>query len=209
MYMTNQNTISTLVFDFGGVVINLDLPLCISRLKAIGADNVEQYLSNFGQSGFFLEWEQGSIGLQEFRNNIRAISSKNPTDSEIDEAWMSFLQDIPAEKIAILRQLRNKYRILMLSNTNPLHIEQSAAKAFAKHGTTREELFDKCYLSYELGMTKPNNNIFEYLLKDAGVQAGECLFIDDGIKNIETAHAMGFKTRLVTQDESLEFLLSI
>ncbi|OJX91529.1 MAG: hypothetical protein BGP01_01460 [Paludibacter sp. 47-17] len=204
--MNIQVPLTTLIFDFGGVIINLDLPLCISRLKSIGAVDVEKYLSNFGQSGFFLQWEKGEIGLDEFRRQLRSVCSGNPSDEAIDTAWMAFLQDIPAEKIELLRKLRSRYRILMLSNTNPLHIEQSARIAFEAHGTTMNQLFDKCYLSYEIGLTKPDKAIFEYLLADAGVQPGECLFIDDGQKNIDTAAAMGFATRLVKQGESLDFL---
>ena len=207
--MNHSATVTTLIFDFGGVLINLDLPLCIRKLKSIGAQDVEKYLSNFGQSGFFLSWEKGEIGLREFRDNIRAISSGQPSDDEIDAAWMAFLQDIPAEKIELLKQLRSRYRILMLSNTNPLHIEQSARTAFEAHGTSMNELFDKCYLSYEIGLTKPGREIFEYLLNDAGVEAGECLFIDDGQKNIDRANSMGFQTRHVQQGESLDFLLEL
>lgn len=207
--MNIQTPITTLIFDFGGVLINLDLPLCISKLKSIGAIDVEKYLSNFGQSGFFLQWEKGEIGLDEFRQQLRTICRGNPSDEEIDTAWMAFLQDIPAEKIELLRKLRPHYRILMLSNTNPLHIKQSARLAFEAHGTTMTQLFDKCYLSYEIGLTKPDRAIFEYLLADAGLEPGECLFIDDGQKNIDTATAMGFATRLVKQDESLGFLLEL
>jgi HAD superfamily hydrolase (TIGR01509 family) len=208
-FMDQQTSISTLIFDFGGVIINLDLPLCISRLQAIGADNTVQYLTNFGQSGFFLGWERGDVDLEEFRANVRSISTGNPTDEEIDEAWMAFLQDIPAEKINLLKQLRPHYRILMLSNTNPLHIERSAPRAFAEHGTSMEELFDRCYLSYQIGMTKPDPAIFNYLLEQEGVTANECLFLDDGVKNIDTASAMGFQTRLIDPAESLDFLLNL
>lgn len=207
--MNQPSTLTTLIFDFGGVLINLDLSLCINKLKEIGATGVEKYLSNFGQSDFFLQWEKGEIGLREFRENIRAISSGQPSDDEIDAAWMAFLQDIPAEKIELLKQLRSRYRILMLSNTNPLHIEQSARTAFEAHGTTMNELFDKCYLSYEIGLTKPGREIFEYLLNDAGVEPGECLFLDDGQKNIDRANSMGFQTRHVQQGESLDFLLEL
>lgn len=207
--MNPQLPLTTLIFDFGGVIINLDLPLCIRKLKETGATDVEKYLSNFGQSGFFLQWEKGEIGIREFRDAIRAISSGNPSDEAIDAAWMAFLQDIPAEKISLLRQLRSRFRILMLSNTNPLHIEQSARIAFEANGTSMNELFDKCYLSYEIGLTKPGREIFEYLLNDAGVQPGECLFIDDGPKNIDIATSMGFRTRLVQQGESLDFLLEL
>lgn len=207
--MNHQTRVSTLIFDFGGVLINLDIHQCIADFKALGAENVERYLSNYGQSGFFLEWERGDINPDEFREKVRSICKGNPSDEQIDQAWMSFLLDVPASKIKLLRQLRSQYRILMLSNTNPVHIERSAAIAFGAHETTIEALFDRCYLSYQIGLTKPDPAIFDYLLQQEGLSAEECLFLDDGVKNIETASALGFQTRLVEPEESLDFLLSL
>ena len=209
MEMKQFRNISTLIFDFGGVIVNLDLPQCIQNLKNLGLGDVEKYLSNFGQSGFFLKWESGELTIEEFRTEIRKLTSNELTDKQIDDAWCSFLTDIPAEKIEVLKLLRNKYKLLLLSNTNPLHIQVSAAGEFAKYGGTMNDFFDKCYLSYEMGLIKPNANIFEALLKDAGVRAEECLFIDDGPKNIETASKLGFQTRLVKQEDDLSFLLSL
>lgn len=205
--MKQNENISTLIFDFGGVIINLDLPLCISNLKAIGAVEVEKYLSNFGQSGFFLQWERGEINLPEFRNEIRKISIGEPSDEAIDEAWCSFLQDIPKERIDLLLALKKRYRLLLLSNSNPLHIEVSAAREFKKYGLKLHDIFDKCFISYEMGVTKPDQKIFEMLLADAGVKPEECLFLDDGKKNVDAANNLGINTYLVTQGENLSFLI--
>ncbi|MDX9748179.1 MAG: HAD family phosphatase [Paludibacter sp.] len=207
--MNKKATITTLIFDFGGVLINLDIQQCIADFKNLGVENVERFLSNYGQSGFFLEWERGDINPDEFRSKVRAICTGNPTDEEIDQAWMSFLLDIPVSKIEILKKLRSRYRILMLSNTNPVHIERSAAIAFGAHGATMQELFDRCYLSYQIGLTKPDPAIFDYLLQKEGLKAEECLFLDDGLKNIQTAEAMGFQTRLLEPEASLDFLLQL
>jgi putative hydrolase of the HAD superfamily len=207
--MKQFNNITTLIFDFGGVIINLDLPKCIQNFKNLGIKDVDKYLSNFGQKEFFLQYEKGQIGTSEFRNEIRKLGKRTLTDKEIDDAWCSFLCDIPAEKLELLTQLKNKYRILLLSNTNPLHIKVSGAGEFAKIGKTYDDFFDKCYFSYEMGMTKPDKEIFEALLTDAGVKAEECLFLDDGKKNIEAASESGFQTCLVKANEDLSFLLDI
>lgn len=95
----------------------------------------------------------------------------------------------------------------MLSNTNPIHINVSLKKELAKRGLTVEDLFDKAYYSFEVGHIKPSKEIFEYLLKDANVKAEDCLFLDDGSKNIEVANELGFKTYLVTPGQNLDFLL--
>jgi putative hydrolase of the HAD superfamily len=199
--------ITTLIFDFGGVIINLDLPLCIRNLKSIGAVDADKYLSNFGQSGFFLQWEKGEINIEQFRNEIRRISDKTITDEEIDEAWCSFLQDIPQERIDLLVKLKSEYRLLLLSNSNPLHIEVSAVNEFRKYGYELSDLFDRCYISYELGLTKPDPAIFKHILDDLSLKPEECLFLDDGEKNILIARELGFETFLVKQGENLDFLI--
>jgi len=207
--MKQYNNISTLIFDLGGVIVDLDLPKCIQNFKALGLNDVEQYLSNFGQKDFFLQFEKGQIGIPEFRNEIRKLAGIELTDAQIDEAWCSFLTQIPVEKLHLLSELKKKYRLLLLSNTNPLHIQTAVAAEFGKTGKTMQDFFDKCYLSYEMGMVKPDVEIFEALLADAQVKAEECLFLDDGKKNIDTAAALGIQTYWVEPNENLNFLLNI
>ena len=207
--MKQYNNISTLIFDLGGVIVDLDLAKCIQNFKELGLENIEQYLSNFGQKDFFMQFEKGQIGIPAFRNEIRKLAGIELSDAQIDKAWCSFLTQIPVEKLHLLSELKKKYRLLLLSNTNPLHIETAVAAEFSKTGKTMQDFFDKCYLSYEMGMVKPDVEIFEALLTDAQVKAEECLFLDDGKKNIDTAAALGIQTYWVKPDENLNFLLNI
>jgi FMN phosphatase YigB (HAD superfamily) len=204
--MKTFSPFTTIIFDFGAVLINLDLPRCIENFKQLGVNNLHNFLSNYGQKDFFLQFEKGHISTPEFRDNIRKLSTQVLTDKQIDSAWCSFLCDIPDEKLELLVELRKKYKLFMLSNTNPLHIEVSAASEFARVGKTRDDFFDKCYLSYEMGMAKPSDAIFQALLADAGLQASECLFLDDGEKNIEAAERLGMQCYLVAPNENLNFL---
>ncbi len=207
--MKQYNNISTLIFDLGGVIVDLDLAKCIQNFKDLGLENIEQYLSNFGQKDFFMQFEKGQIGIPVFRDEIRKLAGIELTDAQIDKAWCSFLTHIPVEKLHLLSELKKKYRLLMLSNTNPLHIQTAVAAEFSKTGKTMQDFFDKCYLSYEMGMVKPDVEIFEALLADAQVKAEECLFLDDGKKNIDTAAALGIQTYWVKPNENLNFLLNI
>lgn len=199
--------VNTIIFDFGGVIVNLDIDQCIQKINDLGVVNVEQFLSNYGQKDFFLKYEKGEISTEEFRNSIRKMASDRLTDEQIDEAWCAFLVDIPKEKIEIIKELKKNFKLLLLSNTNPLHIEKSAVEALEPYNCSLNDLFDKCYLSYEMKTTKPNEDIFISLLNDAGVSAENCLFLDDGPKNIETANNLGFQTYLVDPKEKLDFLL--
>ena len=207
--MKQYNNISTLIFDLGGVIVDLDLAKCIQNFKELGLENIEQYLSNFGQKDFFMRFEKGQIGIPAFRNEIRKLAGIELTDAQIDKAWCSFLAQIPFEKLHLLSELKKKYHLLLLSNTNPLHIQTAVAAEFSKTGKTMQDFFDKCYLSYEMGMVKPDVEIFEALLTDAQVKAEECLFLDDGKKNIDTAAALGIQTYWVKPNENLNFLLDI
>jgi len=206
--MKQFKNITTIIFDLGGVLINLDLPQCIQNFKQLGLQNFEQHLSLFGQKGFFLQFEKGQINVEQFRSEIRKLATTALSDDQIDAAWCSFLCDIPNQKLEMLLELKKKFRLMMLSNTNQLHIEVSAAGEFARVGKTSSDFFDKCYYSYEMGMTKPDPEIFQTLLADAGVKAGECLFLDDGEKNINQADKLGFQTYLVKEHEDLSFLLN-
>jgi putative hydrolase of the HAD superfamily len=206
--MKQFNNITTLIFDLGGVLINLDLAQCIQNFKDLGLQDFEQHLSLFGQKGFFLQFEKGQIGIPEFRAEIRKLAQTPLTDAQIDKAWCSFLCNIPNQKMDMLLELKKNFRLLLLSNTNQLHIEVSTAGEFARIGKQITDVFDKCYYSYQMGMVKPNADIFETLLADAGVKAGECLFLDDGLKNIEMATKLGIQSYLVNINEDLQFLLN-
>lgn len=207
--MNNFKNISTIIFDFGDVIVNLNLALCIQKFKDLGLTDIEKYLSNFGQKEIFLKFENGEINTTEFLNEIRNLTDLPLSDLEIQDAWCAFLADIPQQRIELLEKLKPRFRLLLLSNTNPLHIEVNAMKEFARYGKTMYDYFDKCYLSYEMKLTKPNADIFQALLADAQLNPEECLFLDDGLKNIEAASQIGIQTYLVTPNDDLSFLLKI
>jgi len=205
--MKHFNNVTTLIFDLGGVLVNLDLNRCIMSFKELGLENFEHLMGNFGQKGFFLEFEKGRISQQQFRDEIRKLAKNTLTDEQIDKAWGSFLCDIPMQKLEMLVELKKKFRLLLLSNTNPIHIEGLVPLEFAKIGKKLSDIFDKCYFSYEMGMAKPDAEIFEALLANAGVKPEECLFLDDGLKNIQQADKLNIQTYLVKEYEDLSFLL--
>lgn len=205
--MKHFKNITTIIFDLGGVLINLNLPQCIQNFKQLGLQQFEQHLSLFGQKDFFLQFEKGQISVEQFRSEIRKLATTPLSDEQIDTAWCSFLCDIPDQKLEMLLELKKKFRILLLSNTNQLHIEVSTAGEFARFGKISSDFFDKCYYSYEMGMAKPSAEIFESLLTSEHVTAGHCLFLDDGSKNIDQAQKLGIQTYLVKENEDLSFLL--
>ncbi|NDV47774.1 HAD family phosphatase [Paludibacter sp. 221] len=205
--MKQFTNITTLIFDFGGVLINLDKQRCIRNFEKLGFSNVKNYLGDFIQTDFFLQMEEGKMDENEFYSEIKKHGSNDVTNQQIKNAWNSFLLDIPAYKLDMLLELRKKFKVLLLSNTNPIHIEHSEDIFLSHKGLTMDNYFDKRYLSYEMKMSKPHAEIFEAVLDDAKLRPEECLFLDDGAKNIEQAQKMGFNTYLVPIPDSLDFLL--
>ena len=195
--MSKHKNISTVIFDLGGVLLNLDWNLCIANFEKLGIKEMAQLLSTTLQKGFVLDYEKGLINSDEFRNHLRAYSTQKITDEQINDAWTSFLVEIPTEKLELLLELRKKYNVFMLSNTNTLSFEFCERTMFNTNGRTIDDYFDKCYLSYRMHLCKPNADIFEALLADAGLKAEECLFLDDGIHNIETAEKLGFNVEFI------------
>ena len=196
-------SISTLVFDFGGVLINLKREAAIDAFRKLGLDTADQLLDNYVQSGIFMQLENGSLSAADFRDEVRKLTAPTVTDEQIDQALYAFLLDIPAEKLELLLALRRKFRVVMLSNTNPIHFPWCAATKFTYNGHQLADFFDACYLSYVLKCSKPGAEIFHKLLEAEGVAPESCLFFDDGIQNIQAAQALHFQTVLVKPNEDL------
>lgn len=196
-------SISTLIFDFGGVLINLKREAAIDAFRKLGLDTADQLLDNYVQSGIFMQLENGSLSAADFRDEVRKLTAPTVTDEQIDQALYAFLLDIPAEKLELLLALRRKFRVVMLSNTNPIHFPWCTATKFTYKGHQLGDFFDACYLSYELKCSKPDAEIFHKLLSAEGVAPESCLFFDDGIQNIQAAQALHFQTVLVKPNEDL------
>lgn len=189
---------NTIIFDLGGVIIDLDKSRCIEEFKKIGYSNITDMLGEYRQTGEFLALEEGRITPAEWRDIIRRKTGQNLTDMEIDDAFNAFLVSIPREKLQMLSALRKKYRVAMLSNTNAVMFEGRIPEMFLETGgIPMEEYFDKIYVSYRMKMTKPSPEIFRAVSADLGIRPGEALFIDDSSANIATASQLGFNTMLV------------
>ena len=113
--------IKNLIFDFGGVLINLDRQRCIENFRKLGLEKVDELLGMYSQQGIFMQHEKGLISSAQFRDSIRGQITQEVTDEQIDAAWNSFLVDIPRFKLDMLLKLREKYVVYLLSNTNEIH----------------------------------------------------------------------------------------
>ncbi len=199
--------ISTLIFDFGGVLIDLDRQRCIDAFRQLGLQNIDTMIDNYVQSGIFRQLENGDISVAQFHDGVRRLTGRPIPDDDIDRALNAFLVGIPPERLQLLRQLRPHYRLLLLSNTNAIHFPHSSESTICTDGSRLSDLFDRCYLSYEVHLSKPDPEFFRYLLRNEHLAPEECLFLDDGAKNVATAKSLGINAILVPEHADLHEIL--
>ena len=167
----------------------------IKRFKSIGLKNVEDYLNPYTQTDIFGDIEEGKISAEQFRAKLSELIGKEVTYEECKFAWLGYRQDVPLRNLDILRKLKAQgYKLILLSNTNPFMMSWGLSGEFDGNGNSLESYFDSLYLSYKLGVMKPNKKIFQYIIDNEKIQPSESLFIDDGERNINAARLLGFKT---------------
>ena len=187
--------IRNIVFDLGGVIMTICQEEAIKRFKSIGFKNVEDYLNPYTQTDIFGDIEEGKISAEQFRAKLSELIGKEVSYEECKFAWLGYRQDVPLRNLDILRKLKVQgYKLILLSNTNPFMMSWGLSGEFDGNGNSLESYFDSLYLSYKLGVMKPNKKIFQYIIDNEKIQPGESLFIDDGERNINAARLLGFKT---------------
>lgn len=198
-----------IIFDLGGVILNIDYQLTIRAFEQLGLDDFASRYSQAIQSGLFDQYERGEISSAEFRDQIRLAFNSQIDNRKIDSAWNSMLLDLPISRISLLEELSKSRRIVLLSNTNEIHIDAFSQQLNELGVSERfERVFEKRYYSFEMGMRKPEERIFEYVLAQHDFLAEQTLFIDDSIQHIEGAKALGINTYhlRVNQGEKIEDL---
>ena len=198
--------IKNIVFDFGGVIVDISREQAVARFKEIGVLNADEIIGIYKQAGIFLELEEGKITRDEYYEAFRKLYGASITNEEIDSAWLSFFLPLQQERIDFLLELKKKYKLFLLSNTNPIVMSWANSPAFTPAGKPLSDYFDKLYLSYQMGVVKPEKAIFEQLIQDAAINPGETLFIDDGKSNIEAGKACGMKTYQPEEGEDYRFI---
>ncbi len=186
--------IKNLLFDMGNVIIDINIPLTHRAFAQLASLDAEAANELFRAKAFFRHFEVGEVSESEFRAMLkREFRGEAWTDSAIDAAWCALLLEMPKERLELLAKLSRKYRVFLLSNTNPIHVREITRRAAAL-GVDFPGLFEKMYLSSEMGLMKPDPAIYERVLADAGLVAEETLFVDDSLDNILAANALGIQT---------------
>lgn len=201
-------SIDTVVFDFGGVLIDLYRDRCVEAFRRIGFPQAERMLDLYHPSDIFNRLESGRITVGEVCDYIRRESGKAIADEAIREAYLAFIGPIPVGKLRAIRALREAgKRTYALSNTNEMVMPHIRERLFTADGLRMEDYFEKAYLSYEMKLLKPDPEIFRTMIADAGMTPAQTLFIDDSPRNVEAARRLGFQVYKPEPEEDFTPLL--
>jgi FMN phosphatase YigB (HAD superfamily) len=178
--------IDTIIFDFGDIFINLDKEATISGLKKLGMTEWNSELDRLN-----LLFETGDISHEDFLKGFQE-QLPNASIEEILEAWNAVLLDFPLYRLEFLQMLSKKYRLFLLSNTDSIHIETFENKSGTSFYSDFYQCFEKVYFSFEIGMRKPNPEVFKYLINKHELSPKRTLFVDDKKENTDSAAVLGF-----------------
>ena len=181
---------------------------CVASFERLGMKDADSFLGEYSQKGPFLQLEEGAISEEQFRDAVRQFIDGEVSDEQIDSAFCDFLVGIPVHRLEQLRQLKQQYKIYMLSNTNSIMWRSRIAEDFRQEGLEREDYFDGIVTSFEAKSIKPDAKIFHTVVEKLGIKPEETLFLDDSQKNLDAAALLGFNTLLVTPGSEFFDLLN-
>jgi putative hydrolase of the HAD superfamily len=187
--------IKNIIFDLGGIFLEIHYQKTKDAFTNLGITDFDALFTQHHANHLFEDLEMGKISETEFYERFRHDGKVNFTDAEIKEAWNAMLGDFPLERIEWLKIIKQKYNVFLFSNTNQIHYNAFMAIYASNTGKADfNDHFIKAYYSQYLGLRKPYANSFLAILEEQNLKAEETLFIDDTIKNIEAADALGIKT---------------
>lgn len=200
--------IDNIVFDLGGVILDIDRNRCVNALKEVGIPNSESLLGLYRQEGIFLDIEEGRISAAEFYDSLRKIATRPVSCSDIEKAFGTFITGLPLSRLKALRELRKTKKIFALSNTNTVMYETIIDRLFRAEGLTMADYFDGQILSFREHHCKPQKDIFTALLQRYDLAGSRTLFLDDSEENCEAARNAGLLAIHITPDTEFTEVLN-
>lgn len=204
-----MKNIKTIIFDLGGVIINLDILKTIEEFNKISQSSFEDVYTQANQTELFNLFDKGSITPEEFFEELRKEIKFEGHEDEMIFAWNAMLLNVPEKRLDVLVNAKQKYNTYLLSNTNEAHIAVFEKNLYREHGVKNfEDYFDKVYYSCRMNMRKPDAEIFEFVLNENKLIPSETVFIDDSIQHVKGAGACGINSYLLPKNMEIGELLT-
>lgn len=200
------SSLKNIIFDLGGVLYHVNygaVEKALAALQDANASNAPTY-SRFTQPDCVTQFECGLISERDFRDALRKEFAITACDEVLDKAWCAILGGAYAGRVQFIKKLRQRYRVVLLSNTNSIHLAHVQAEC-----PELLSALDSCFYSHEMKMRKPEPAIFTEVLARTGFQPEETLFLDDSPQHLQAAEQLGIHTAWVQQPESVELLGSL
>jgi putative hydrolase of the HAD superfamily len=194
---------TNLILDFGGVIYQISHQKQQEAFAAYGINNFEALYSQALQSPLFADLERGMITEKDFKTAVAQMIGRQISESEIEFLWNSILMGFSHEAVQLIEKLRQRYQLFLLSNSNILHYTVFMEEFTDHYEYDFNSLFSKAYWSFEMGMRKPDAEIFQFLLNEHGFAYDDTLFIDDTDANIAAAESAGIKSWLLGPNQVL------
>lgn len=202
-----MNKIENVIFDLGGVILDIDYNLTRIAFEKLGITNFDEMYSKATADQLFQKLEMGKIGEEDFCKELNKHTGLNLSAEEIRTAWNAMLLSFREESLQFLETIRPKYNTYLLSNTNFIHLTSIEEIFYEKKRTrTFEEYFDEAFYSCEIGLRKPDLTCYEWVLNKTGIDPAKTIFIDDSVQNIEGAKKSGMQTVLLATGRKIEEL---
>lgn len=204
----NDTKIKALIFDMGGVLVDLDIEDCKRAFKEyIGYYKIDDIIDPCHQKGIYGDLEEGVLSGEEFRQIVLADSHPGALAEDVDRAMWHILTGIEPYKVEMLKNLSESYELYLLSNNNPVCLPRAKA-IFEEAGIPLESIFRKCFYSFEMKALKPSEKFYKAVVEEIGLPAENMLFIDDSQKNVDGAVSAGLPAVFYEPGTDLEALIS-
>jgi glucose-1-phosphatase len=203
MPLIKSSEIKNIIFDLGGVLLNINPLLSLLELEKISGIDKEELKNRFISEKVFDNYDIGVYTDAKFRSEMCRIINRKVDDSEMDRVWNVLLLDFPQARVEMLQQINKNYRVFLLSNTNSIHFQSYTHEFFDKYGILFADLFEKMFLSYEIGIHKPDAGIYEHLIRETNIKPAESVFFDDLSANIQAAEQLGINSIQITQGKDV------
>lgn len=199
-------TIKNIIFDLGGVIIDIDYHNTLNAFRRLGAHNIDHVYTQSKQDSLFDQFDIGAISAADFRKALTAKLALDISDNDFDDAWNAMLGSLPIARLDFIKEKRQTYRTFLFSNTNEIHLPKAFEICQRENKfSTFEGYFEKEYYSHQFGQRKPNPEAFLAILEENNLKADETLFVDDSYQHIEGAKKAGLHTFYVKPGESTIF----
>lgn len=197
------------IFDFGGVLINLDMPAMKRAFHALGLPDIESHFSLLRADPVFIELEVGRVDPADFAAALRLKTGLGFDDAQAFDAWNALLGPYRTQSLSFVEQLGRTRPVYLYSNTNIIHYDrfQQTIRETTAYPSLNA-LFRRAYYSHQMGMRKPHAEGYLHILNENGLEAGSTLFVDDNADNIAGAAAVGLMTHHLQPEERIEEALA-